>query len=147
MHKTLSNQTLCIKCTQRFLCQPLLLQVLGRPVRARCHNDFGVLKNASGTTYTYTAKDQLVSTFNSSGQLVTVADPNGLTTTFSYSSSKLSTITEPDGGVGTFSHNGSGLLSTIQRPARSRGPSRVPATPVRLSSPSPAPPVSAMANP
>jgi YD repeat-containing protein len=65
---------------------------------------------------TYTAKEQTRYNFNSSGLLTSVAAPDGLTRSLSYSNGKLSTITEPDGGIGTFLYDGSGLLSGVLEP-------------------------------
>ena len=51
-------------------------------------NDFGTLvKNGNGT-FTYTAKDQTVSQFNSQGKLVSVTDPQGLSRTFTYTGTR-----------------------------------------------------------
>jgi YD repeat-containing protein len=76
--------------------------------------DFGTLVQ-SGGTYTYTAKDQTKWSFNSSGQITTVVDPDNLTLTYTYSSGNLSTITEPNGDVTSFAYS-SGMLSTITKP-------------------------------
>jgi RHS repeat-associated protein len=78
-------------------------------------NDFGTLVKNGDNTFTYTAKDQTKANFNTSGQLATVVETHGLTTTFAYASGALSTISEPDGGVGTFSYS-SGLLATVKEP-------------------------------
>jgi YD repeat-containing protein len=80
-------------------------------------DDFGVLTQSQvDSTYTYTAKDQVKTYFDSSGYLSKVVDPNSFTRTFTYSSNRISTITEPDGAVGTFSYDGSNKLSKIEAP-------------------------------
>jgi RHS repeat-associated protein len=77
--------------------------------------DFGTLvKNGDGS-YTYTEKDQTKENFNSSGQLTSVVDSDGVAVTYSYSSGNLSTVSEPDGGVATLQYS-SGLLSKILEP-------------------------------
>jgi RHS repeat-associated protein len=89
-------------------------QSLGSNAYLSPPNDMGTLvKNGDGT-YTYTAKDQTVWNFNTSGQLVSRTDPHNLALTFTYSSGRLATIAEPDGAVATFSYDGNNLLSTIQ---------------------------------
>jgi RHS repeat-associated protein len=78
-------------------------------------NDFGTLvKNVNGS-FTYTAKDQTQLNFNSSGQITSIVNPEGLTRSYTYSSGLLNTITLPDGGVGTFNYT-SGLLTSINEP-------------------------------
>ena len=79
-------------------------------------NDQGTLVQNTGGSYTYTAKDQTKTNFDSTGRMTGQVDPHGLTQAFAYSGSLLSTITQPDGGVATFSYNGSNLLTGVQEP-------------------------------
>ena len=53
---------------------------------------------SSGSTYTFVRQQTQTFTFNSSGQLAAISDPNGYTTTLSYWSGKLSTVTHPPAG-------------------------------------------------
>ncbi len=79
-------------------------------------NALGTLVQNSDGSYTYTLTNQTQKQFSSSGQLTSVVDPNGQTTTFTYSDGELSTITAPGGQVVTFGYDGSGLLQTITQP-------------------------------
>ncbi len=81
-------------------------------------NDFGAMASATAggvTTYTYTTPHLTTYTFNGSGQLVSEAVPQHLTTTFLYNATGLSAIQSPDGGVGTFVYSG-GYLTSVQEP-------------------------------
>jgi RHS repeat-associated protein len=78
-------------------------------------NDQGTLVQNSDGSYTYTAKDQVKTNFDSSGRMTSQVDPHGLTQTIAYSGALLSSITQPDGGVATFNYNNN-LLSSIQLP-------------------------------
>ncbi len=81
-------------------------------------NDFGTLVKNGNNTYTYTTKDQSVYNFDTSGNLTSVADRDGVTVTYTYSSGKLSTVSTPDGGLATFSYNGfpNTVLVKVQEP-------------------------------
>jgi RHS repeat-associated protein len=78
--------------------------------------DFSTLASVSGGGYTRTMTDGTIYRFNSSGQETSIADRNGLRTTFAYSSGNLSTVTDPYAKVTTFSY-GSGVLATVTDPA------------------------------
>jgi RHS repeat-associated protein len=77
-------------------------------------NDQGQMKQNADTSFTYTAKDQTKTNFDSTGRVTSKVDPHGLTESYSYAS-PLSTITAPDGGVATFTYS-SGLLQTVAQP-------------------------------
>jgi YD repeat-containing protein len=77
--------------------------------------DTGTLVQDYGGGYTYTTAHQEKYNFNSSGQLTSIVDPSGVTTTFAYSSGRLSTISTPAGNSATFSYS-SGELTSIQLP-------------------------------
>ena len=84
-------------------------------------SDQGTLVQNADSSYTYTAKNQVQTSFSSTGQQLAQVDPNGLTQTYTYatSSSPLpSTIQGPDGGVATFNYTGS-LLTSIDQPTGS----------------------------
>ena len=83
-------------------------------------NDQGTLVQNMGGSYTYTAKDQTQTNFDSSGNMTSQVDPHGLTQTLSYSGGLLSTMTQPDGGVAT--------LQLQRRSADRRSSSRAAAT-------------------
>ena len=78
--------------------------------------DFSTLAAVSGGGYTRTLTDGTVYNFNSSGYETSVADRNGLATSFAYSGGNLSTVTDPYGKVTNFAYSG-GALSTITDPA------------------------------
>ena len=66
--------------------------------------------------YVYTLPDQRTFTFSGEGQLLTIADRNGNTTTMSYTSGRLTTVTDSAGRKLTFAYNTSGLIETIKDP-------------------------------
>lgn len=74
-----------------------------------------IVKNSDGT-YTRTFKSGLTQTFNSTGQLTTITDPNGNITTLSYSGTDLATITDQTGRTLTITSSG-GRISGISDPA------------------------------
>jgi len=86
-------------------------------------NDQGTLVRNGDGTFTYTAKDQTKTNFDSTGRMTSQVDAHGLAQTLAYNGNLLSTITQPDGGVATFNYNGN-LLGSIQLPGgRSLTPS------------------------
>lgn len=78
-------------------------------------NDQGTLVQNSDGTYTYTSKNQLQISFDSTGRMISEVDPHGLMQSFAYGS-PLTTITQPDDGVTTFVYNSNNLLSSVQQP-------------------------------
>lgn len=70
----------------------------------------------SGGTYTYVRQQTTTYTFNSSGSLTSISDPNGETTTLSYSSGILATVTNPSGQTLTFAFGTNGLVSSVTDP-------------------------------
>src|SRR5262249_37896160 len=77
--------------------------------------DFGTLVRNGDGTYTDTDKDRTAYKYDSSGNAISVTDPQGLSRTFQYSGGNLTGLTEPDGSVTTFQFSG-GLLSSVQVP-------------------------------
>ncbi len=78
--------------------------------------------NSSTNDYTRTYHDGSTVVFNSSGQEISAADPNGNTTNYAYLTSgpaagALQTITDPVGLVTTLAYDSSGHLSTVTDPA------------------------------
>jgi RHS repeat-associated protein len=73
-----------------------------------------MVKTSTGWTITDHASNQ-VSTFNSTGQLVSIKDRNGQTATFTYTSGQLSQVVSTRGGAGakTANFTWSGSLVTI----------------------------------
>jgi YD repeat-containing protein len=74
---------------------------------------------SSGGTYTFTRQATQIYTFNSSGQLTAISDPNGYSTTLTYSSGKLTTVTDatlPTGRTITFHYGSNGLVSEVSNP-------------------------------
>jgi len=67
-------------------------------------------------TYTFVRQQNETFTYNSSGQLTSIADPNGATTTLAYSSGKLHTVTDPSGRALTFAYGTNGLVSSVTDP-------------------------------
>ena len=61
----------------------------------------------SGGTWTFKRQNRDTYTFNSSGQLTSITDLNGYTTSLTYSSGKLSTITDPAGRTLSLTWTGS----------------------------------------
>lgn len=84
------------------------------PVQPR---ELATLVNHTNGSYTLTRKDRTVLTFNATGQLVSVSDLNGNTTTLSYDGSGyLSAVTDPAGRSYTITTS-SGRISQISDPA------------------------------
>jgi YD repeat-containing protein len=77
--------------------------------------DFGTLAQ-SGSNYVYTAKDQTVKNFNSSGLLTSVVAPTGLTLTYTYTAGLLTGVSAEDGGSTTLSYDTHGFLYQIGEP-------------------------------
>ena len=71
---------------------------------------------SSGGTYTFVRQQQQTFTFNSSGQLTSIVDPNGATTSLAYTSGKLHTVTDPSGRTLTFAFGTNGLVSSVTDP-------------------------------
>ncbi len=99
--------------------QPL---VCGQPRQRRRHlhhtgGRFRTLTlNANGRyTRTLPTGDQI--TFNSGGYETATIDPNGLHTTYGYTSNRLTTITDPYTNITSLTYNGSNLLQSIHDPA------------------------------
>ena len=82
--------------------------------------DFGVLEAipwSLGGGYTYTSKDQTVYTYDSSGDLLSVVDRDGVERDYAYENGLLSQVTAADGGVTTLEYDpDTGLLSEIDEP-------------------------------
>jgi RHS repeat-associated protein len=72
--------------------------------------------NSSNSTYTYVRKTTQTFVFNSSGQLISESDPNGYTTTLTYTSGKLTTVTDPAGRTLTFTYGSNGLIASLTDP-------------------------------
>jgi RHS repeat-associated protein len=70
----------------------------------------------SSGTYTFAQHQTKTYTFNSSGQLTSIADPSGDATTLSYASGKLSTVTDPASRTLTFAYGSNGLVSSVTDP-------------------------------
>lgn len=74
-----------------------------------------IIKNSDGS-YTRIFKNGLKQTFNSTGQLTTITDPNANTTTLTYSGSDLATITDSTSRKLTIASSG-GRINSITDPA------------------------------
>ena len=70
----------------------------------------------ASSTYTFVQHQTHTYTFNSSGQLTSIADPNGDTTTLSYTSGKLTSVTDPASRTLTFAYGSNGLVSSVTDP-------------------------------
>lgn len=80
--------------------------------------DFGTMAYDSlHATYTYTAQDGTVSTFDGTGNVTRVQDRAGNAVVYGYTSGKLASITDPAGLVTTLAYDGAGKISTITDPA------------------------------
>ncbi len=85
----------------------------GRIVSALTPDFFGqILHNGDGS-YSVTFKDGSVHQFNSSGQLVSLADRNGNHTVLAYSSGRLSSITDAFGRLVTVTTNSDGRVLSL----------------------------------
>ena len=65
----------------------------------------------NGTTWSFKRQGLDTYTFNSSGQLTQIQDPNGYTTTLTYTSGKVTTITDPSGRTLTLGWTGSNITT------------------------------------
>jgi YD repeat-containing protein len=65
-------------------------------------NDQGTLVQNGDSSYTYTAKDQVKTNFDSTGRMTSQVDPHGLSQSIAYNGAVLASITKPDGGIATF---------------------------------------------
>ena len=74
-----------------------------------------IIKNAD-SSYTRTFKSGLKQTFNSTGKLTAITDPNANKTTLTYSGSDLTTITDSTGRALTITSTG-GRINSIKDPA------------------------------
>ena len=75
-----------------------------------------LLKNADGT-YTMTRMGQTIFHFSASGQLLSISDLNGYTTSLAYNASgQLVTVTDPSGRNLTFTYGTNGLVSSVTDP-------------------------------
>jgi len=70
----------------------------------------------SGGNYTFIRQHTMKYIFNSSGQVTSIADLNGDTTTLAYTSGKLHTVTDPAGRTITFAYGSNGLVSSATDP-------------------------------
>jgi RHS repeat-associated protein len=70
----------------------------------------------TGGTYTFTRQRTEIFTFTSTGQLTSIGDPDGDTTTLAYSSGKLHTVTDAAGRAITFTFGTNGLVSQVTDP-------------------------------
>ena len=77
--------------------------------------DSTLVHNEDGT-YTFVRQQTETFTFNSSGQLTSITDLNGYSTTLSYTSGKLTTVTDSDGRTITLSYGDNGLVSEVTDP-------------------------------
>lgn len=77
--------------------------------------DSTLVKNEDDS-YTFVRQGTQIFTYNASGQLTSIADPNGATTTLAYSSGKLETVTDPSGRALTFAYGENGLVSSVTDP-------------------------------
>jgi YD repeat-containing protein len=77
--------------------------------------DSTLVENEDGS-YTFVRQATQTFTYNSSGQLTSITDPNGATTTLAYSSGKLQTVTDPSGRSLTFAYGENGLASSVTDP-------------------------------
>jgi RHS repeat-associated protein len=68
----------------------------------------------TGSGYELTHLSGLMMSFDSSGRLTTMADPNGNTLSFNYSGSQLSTVEDAAGQTAlTFTYNGAGRIGSV----------------------------------
>jgi len=71
----------------------------------------------SGGNYTFTRQETQIFSFNSSGQLTAVSDPNGYSTMLNYTSGRLATVTDSEGRTINFDYGSNGLVSEVVAPA------------------------------
>ena len=77
---------------------------------------YATLSTNSNGTYSFVRRAISTFVFSSSGQLVSESDPNGYTTTLSYSSNHLTTVTDPEGRALSFAYGTNGLVSSVTDP-------------------------------
>ena len=71
---------------------------------------------ASGTNYTLTLLNGTIETYDSTGNLTTVAQSNGYTQTLTYTTGKLTSVTDNQNRTLTFSYDTNDLLVTMTDP-------------------------------
>ncbi len=77
--------------------------------------------SSSGGTWTFVKQHNLTYKFSSSGQLISIADRNGNTTSLTYNtSSQLTTVTDPGNRTLTLSYGTNGLVSQVTDPANNQ---------------------------
>lgn len=74
-----------------------------------------IMKNSNGT-YTRTMKDGAIYQFDYYGNLTSVTDRNGNTTTLTYTSGRLTSITDTNGRTTTLTYASGGVISSITDP-------------------------------
>ena len=72
--------------------------------------------SVSGGIWTFVRHQTETFTYNSSGQLTAITDPNGYTTSLSYTSGKLTTVTDPASRTISFTYGMNGLVSEVTDP-------------------------------
>ncbi len=72
--------------------------------------------NSTSSTWAFVRQATTTYTYNSTGQLTSIADPNGATTTLSYTSGKLTSVTDSTGRSLTFAYGTNGLVSSVTDP-------------------------------
>ena len=77
--------------------------------------DSTLVQNEDGS-YTFVRQGTQTFTYNSSGQLTSIADANGATTSLAYASGKLHTVTDPSGRSLTFAYGENGFVSAVTDP-------------------------------
>ncbi len=70
----------------------------------------------SGTNYVLNWQGRLTYHYNSSGQLLSISDPNGYSTTLTYSSGALSSVIDSSGRQLTLAYGTNGLVSSVTDP-------------------------------
>ena len=91
----------------------------GDSYAAQAGNYSTLAKNADGT-FTMTEKDGTRYNFSAAGLISSMADRNGNTLSFSYSGGNLATVTDPAGRSTTFAYDAAGPLATLTDPSGSR---------------------------
>ena len=74
------------------------------------------VRKLTNGTFEYRYVDGSVKRFDSSGRLTAIVDPNGNTTTLSYTASRLTSITDAVGRSMTLSYNSSGFVASVTNP-------------------------------
>lgn len=79
---------------------------------------FATLVHEGDGTWTFTRRGTAIFTFSPTGQLLSVSDPDGDTTTLTYGpSGNLERVTDPAGRSLTFAYGTGGLVSSVTDPA------------------------------